>query len=417
MGRYSINLRDAIFSLSDALDLVGVTHIHHGKRVAYMAAEIGCAAGWDKKWLDRTYLASILHDCGVSQTRVHKRLRQFEWEKEADHCTLGAAMLALCPMLADLAPLVLHHHTHWEVLRKLPISAEDRLIANCIHLADRADVLTLASLVDQPDILLGRNATRERIASKRGDWFDGELVDAFLSVSLSEAFWLSMEGGRTTGYAPKWIAHDQEKSLEFDELRSLVRVFAQIVDAKSPFTKEHSDGVARLARYLGKKLGLSERSCELLELAGLLHDLGKLRVPDEILEKNGQLTTAEFAQMQRHSFDTYEVLKGVKGFEEVALWAGQHHEKIDGSGYPYHVATSRLALEARILAVADIFQALAADRPYRKAMPVTKIVEILREQAASGKLDFTVAECVAAHIDECHSEATRHELALNIDPV
>lgn len=405
MGSYSVNLRDAIYSLSDALDLVGVTHIHHGKRVAYIASEIARGQGWDSERLDRVYLASILHDCGVSRTRVHQRLIQFEWEKETDHCALGARMLASCPMLADLAPLILHHHTHWSSPASLALSQSDRIAANCIFLADRVDVLTLASLVDEPDILLGRNATRERIATKRDDWFSGAIVDAFMSVSRSEAFWLSMEGGRASGYAPIWIAHDQERYLDFAELRSLVLVFAHIVDAKSPFTRSHSDGVACLARYLAQTMGLSQRSCELIELAGLLHDLGKLRVPDEVLEKNGVLTPGEFAQMQRHSFDTYEVLKKVKGLEDVALWAAQHHERVDGSGYPYHVADGGLSIEARIVAVADVFQALAADRPYRKAMPVGKIIEILREQVASGKIDRDVVDCVCANLDECWSRA------------
>jgi HD-GYP domain-containing protein (c-di-GMP phosphodiesterase class II) len=412
MGYHSVNIRDAIFSLSDALDLVGITHIHHGKRVAYIASEIGLCLGWNEKWLDRVYLASVLHDCGVSRTQVHKRLIQFEWEKEVGHCEAGARMLGSCPALAHLAPLVLYHHTHWADLAETGLSHEDRLLANCIHLADRVDVLTLKSLIDEPDILLGRNATRELISSKRDDWFYKQFVDAFLTVSRPAAFWLAMEGGRASGYAPKWLSHGHKRNLSFEDFRSLVGVFAQIVDAKSPFTKEHSEGVARLARYLGEQIGLTERSCELLELAGLLHDLGKLRVPDSVLDKNGPLTPVEFAQVQRHSFDGYEILKNVKGLEDVALWASQHHERLDGTGYPYCAGPNDLSIEARIIAIADIFQALAADRPYRKAMPLTEIVEFLRSQAASGKIDASVVECVCARPEECLSQAVRTDQPL-----
>jgi len=412
MGYHSVNIRDAIFSLSDALDLVGITHIHHGKRVAYIASEIGLCLGWNEKRLDRVYLASILHDFGVSRTQLHQRLIQFEWEKEPGHCESGAGMLASCPALAHLAPLILHHHTHWADLAETAISHEDRLLTNCIHLADRVDALTQQSLAEEPDILLGRNATRELVSSKRDNWFYKQFVDAFLAVSRPAAFWLSMEGARASGFAPNWLFHGHERKLSFEDFRSLVGVFAQIVDAKSPFTKQHSEGVARLARYLGERLGLTERSCELLELAGLLHDIGKLRVPDQILDKNGPLTPVEFAQVQRHSFDAYEILKKVKGLEEVALWAAQHHERLDGSGYPYCAGPGALSIEARIIAIADIFQALAADRPYRKAMPLSEIIGVLRAQAAGGKIDASVVDCICAYPEECLSQAVRTDRPL-----
>jgi putative nucleotidyltransferase with HDIG domain len=180
-----------------------------------------------------------------------------------------------------------------------------------------------------------------------------------------------------------------------------VHVFSVIVDAKSPYTRQHSDAVARLARYLGETMGLPQRSCELLELAGLLHDLGKLRIPDAFLDKPGKLTSQEYAIVRRHSFDTFNVLKNITGLEEVARWAAQHHERVDGSGYPYHLAKPDLSLEARIIAVADVFQALEQDRPYRSPLPGDEILAILKEEAETQKLDRGVVACVEAHFQEC----------------
>lgn len=401
MSKFNINLHEAIYSLSDALDLVGVTHIHHGKRVAFMAAECGKKMGWPKTHMDDLFQAAILHDCGVSKTVVHSRLAQFEWENEEDHCIVGAKLLNTCPLLSNLVPLVRHHHTHWSELQHLDLPLEVKLSANCIYMVDRVDVLSLAFLVDESNLLLGRESIRQKIISKRGDWFCPELVDAFIEISKSEAFWLSLENEHVSGYVSDWLSETQTKEMEFQELRSIVYIFSYIVDAKSPFTKSHSDGVARLARHLGNLFELSEESCEMLELAGLLHDIGKLRQPDELLDKTDKLTSEEYAHIQRHSFDTYIILKGIHGLEKITEWAAQHHERVDGSGYPYHLGSGGISLEARIVAVADVFQALAQKRPYRDSMSPEEIMVILNQMVNDGKLDKDVVHYVANNLQDC----------------
>jgi putative nucleotidyltransferase with HDIG domain len=401
VSTFKVNLHEAIYSLSDALDLVGVTHIHHGKRVAYIAAECGKKLGWTGQRLDDLFQAAILHDCGVSKTIIHSRLAQLEWEYESEHCKVGASLLNQCPVISKLSDVVGLHHTHWSDLKDLDFSDEIKLNANCIYLADRVDILALATLNDNSNILLGAQGICQQVIDKRGYWFHPELVDAFLAIADSEAFWFRLEGEQVSGYAATWVGQERDREITFSDLRSLVHVFSVIVDAKSPYTRQHSDAVARLARYLGETMGLPQRSCELLELAGLLHDLGKLRIPDAFLDKPGKLTSQEYAIVRRHSFDTFNVLKNITGLEEVAQWAAQHHERVDGSGYPYHLAKPDLSLEARIIAVADVFQALEQHRPYRSPLPEDEILAILREEAETQKLDRGVVACVEAHFQEC----------------
>ncbi len=405
MSIFNINLHQVVYSLSDALDLVGVTHIHHGKRVAYMAAECGKQLGWQGQRLDDLFQAGILHDCGVSKTIIHSRLAQLQWEDEKDHCDVGATLLKNCSLLSGLTDVVKHHHTHWSDLKDLDLPLEVKLSANCIYLADRVDILTLSSLKDQSNILLGREETLKTILGKRGDWFCPELVDAFLEISRSEAFWFCLESEHINGYTATWMSHEKFRDVSFSELRSIIHIFSIIVDAKSTFTCEHSDGVANLSRFIGEFFRLSERSCEMLEFAGLLHDLGKLRVPDELLDKPGELTPEEYAMVQRHSFDTFNILKTIQGLEEVALWAAQHHERVDGSGYPYHTGRTGISIEARIIAVADVFQALAQKRPYRDPLTPEQILKILKNQVDSGKLDSVVVDFVEAHLQQCWTVA------------
>ncbi len=401
MTDYNINFHETIYSLSDALDLVGVVQVHHGKRVGYMAAECGKQMGMDIDRLDNLFQAAILHDCGVSNTAVHARLAQFEWEKAHGHCEIGAQILKSAPPLAHLSEIILHHHTHWLEFENLHVPDDVALMANIIFMVDRVDVLSLKAQVKYSNILLGIDEIRQQISDKRGSWFKEELVDVFMEVSESEAFWLSLEREHVDGYVVEWIGHETTRPVSFADLRSVVRIFSYIVDAKSKFTQEHSDGVANLARYLGRLFELSHASCETLELAGLLHDIGKLRVPDDVLEKAGKLSLPEFKVIQRHSFDTFNILKRIKGFELIALWAGQHHERVGGDGYPYREKEAGLSLEARILAVADVFQALAQDRPYRKALSQSDIFSIISKEADEGKLDKSVINMVGENLDDC----------------
>lgn len=406
MSTFNINLHELVYSLSDALDLVGVVQIHHGKRVGFMAAECGRQMGLDTKTLDSLFQAAILHDCGVSNTSVHARLAQFEWEKVHGHCEIGAGLLAITPPLAHLSDVVLHHHTHWDKLQSMDLPEDVKMMANLIFMVDRVDVLSLHAQVRDANILLGMDEIIAKIEDKRGTWFDSRLVDVFLDIANSEAFWLSLEREHVDGYVDEWIDHETTRPIDFEDVKSLVRIFSHIVDAKSPFTSEHSEGVAALSQYLGELFETSDHNCDMLYLAGLLHDIGKLRVPDDVLEKTGKLSELEFKTIQRHSFDTFNILKKVRGFDEIALWAAQHHERVDGGGYPYRAKENKLSLEARIVAVADVFQALAQDRPYRPAMSPTQILEILQADAESGKLDRDVVGMIGQHLDCCWQKAT-----------
>jgi HD-GYP domain-containing protein (c-di-GMP phosphodiesterase class II) len=153
-------------------------------------------------------------------------------------------------------------------------------------------------------------------------------------------------------------------------------------------------------------MGLPQLQCEKVEIAGLLHDLGKLKVPDDVLDKPAALNDAERSLMLRHSFESYQILRRIAGLEEIALWAAYHHEIPAGKGYPFHAASGELSPEARIIAVADVFQALAQDRPYRKSLPPTEIRNILLEMAQQQRLDEEVVSRVADDLEQCWQRAT-----------
>lgn len=247
---------------------------------------------------------------------------------------------------------------------------------------------------------------RTTIAKYRGSFFSPQLVDLFLDVSTSEFFWLTLQPRHLNLYLADMALDSKVRQIDQKCFLRIARMFATIVDAKSPFTVEHSHGVSRLAKYLGALLNLPKSSCDALEVAGLLHDLGKLQVPDEILEKPGPLDEKERSIMKRHSFESYQILRRIDGFESIAEMAALHHETISGEGYPFHRAGASLSKEARIIAVADIFQALAQNRPYRLSMAPEKTMKILQEMADNNQLDQEAVRAVRENFPACWQAAT-----------
>ena len=248
------------------------------------------------------------------------------------------------------------------------------------------------------DLLLIRHGIRDTIWKLGGSFFASDLVALFMELSDNEAFWLSLESRHLIRFIYERERQSRIIPISFPELRQLALLFAWVVDAKSPYTMEHSLGTARLARFLAERADLPVETCEKIEIAGLLHDLGKLRVPDEILEKPGALTREERALIQRHSFETYQILRGITGLADITLWAAYHNETPAGRGYPFHRSGVELTVEMRIIAVADVFQALAQQRPYRKPLSPDQILEMLGTFVGQNRLDGNVVELVRQHL-------------------
>lgn len=391
-----VDLREVIYALSDALDLVGVDDVGHGKRVGIMAAASASALELGDSEATFMFDLGMLHDIGVSSTSTHRSLvAEFDWSGSQLHCEIGHELLRDFAPLAALAEPVRYHHTRWEVLAAKP-SLEPKVAerANLIHLVDRVDALAGAHLASG-ELLMHTATIRQTIARHAGSYFSPRLVEAFLTASESEAFWLQLEPRGIQSVQQDMLARGELCTATMPELKQLALIFSRIVDAKSPFTAEHSLGVARLSRFLAERMQVSPHNCDKLEIAGLLHDLGKLRVADEILDKPGALDARERSAINAHSFETFQILRHIDGFEEIARWAAYHHEEPDGSGYPFRLIGATLPLEARILRVADIFQAMAQNRPYRAGLKAEELLVFLRKLTADGRVDGTIVEVAA----------------------
>lgn len=255
----------------------------------------------------------------------------------------------------------------------------------------------IANLAQTIDIFVGAQgvpAAMRMVGDRRKTWFDPRLSDLVLQWKNDPSWWIWLRDSSPETAVVALEQATSQRMVNASGLDLVAQSFADIVDAKSPFTYRHSTNVARWARALGEKFFTGEAELTRLSRAGLLHDVGKLGVSNTILDKNGPLVDAERSLMQAHPVHTWEILRRVRVFSDFATMASLHHEKLDGSGYPWKVPAEGLDLQARILVVADVFEALTADRPYRAGMPIAAALALL-EKDRDKKLDGRVLDVLA----------------------
>ena len=260
-----------------------------------------------------------------------------------------------------------------------------------------ARICSLAQTVEVFHSAQGVDAAIEMARHRRGTWFDPKLVDLLCDIRSDWAWWeeLATPGLIDAIVALEPAAH--ERTIDMDELDVVAQAFGEIIDAKSPYTYQHSANVASYAVCVAAQVGMSADGLRSIRRAGLLHDIGKLGVSNLILDKNGPLTPDERRAIEQHPLYTHEILMRVDAFRPFAWTAALHHERLDGTGYPWRLHAHALDREARILAVADVYEALTAERPYRAAMEPARAFDIIARDTGS-RLDAGFVEALHAHV-------------------
>jgi putative nucleotidyltransferase with HDIG domain len=302
---------------------------------------------------------------GLTGMREHHLVEQLR-------CERGAAIARKAGFSDQVGEAIHDLHEHWDGKGQPRGLSRDR-----IH--PLARILAVCQGLDVFRATRGRAVAMRVLRERSGGWYDpdvsGRLLD-LLDAGLYDELAAPDLVGRTMALEPERIARISDD----EDLDRIASAFADIVDAKSPLTASHSQRVAGYAASLADKLGLSAAEATDVRRAGLLHDLGKLGVPNAILDKPAALTAAEYEEIKRHPELTLRILAPVVQLEAVAEMAARHHERLDGRGYFRGLAAPSLALGARIVAVADVYEALTSDRPYRASMPYEQAIAILDEE-------------------------------------
>lgn len=389
-------LYEIILGLSEALDLVDPILSNHHKMVAYIAGAIGEKLGLPINNQRQLIMAGALHDIGSLSVLERISILSFEDEFSHEHAKVGYNLLRTFAPLEHIADIVRFHHLPWNhgqgrVFRDVPVPYESHII----HLADRISVL----LPEASQVLEEAPKISRKIAESRGDKFVPEHVGAFLELAKTESFWLdTVSNSLDRILAVKFEGVNIKVTL--DELIDIARIFSRIVDFRSPVNAAHSSGVAISAELLGRKLSFDDTKSKLMLAAGYFHDIGKLAVPPYILEKPGKLTRNEFLVVRRHTYYTHSILSNIKTFGNITKWAAYHHERLDGSGYPFHLKEKDLPFESQAMSVADVFTAVTEDRPYRVGMKKPQVIDLLHKMVKNKALNGDIVKYLIDNYDE-----------------
>ena len=226
-------------------------------------------------------------------------------------------------------------------------------------------------------------------------------VEAFERLCDRDYIWMEISSGEMADSLRPSLGTETIDT-EIREFLDFSRLVCRIIDFKSEFTATHSSGVAAVGKSLASLAGFSGQECLMFEIAAYLHDLGKLAIPSEILDKQDRLTPAEWGVMRTHAYYTYQILNPIEVLKIVSSWSSLHQERLDGSGYPFHVGEEDLPLGARLMAVADVFTGITENRPYRKGMTRDDVLGVLHGMAAKGELDARLISLLETHYDAIH---------------
>lgn len=431
-----IRLSEILSALSHALDMVEGQPAGHCVRACWIGVHIGREIGLEDRQLGELYYTLLMKDLGCSSNaaRICRLFLTDDLTFKHDAKTIDGSLpqalrfilshtglkAGLAERFRSLVGVFLNSgrierelietrcHRGADIARKLRFSEDVAegiqnldehwdggghplgLLGSAIPLYAR--IALLAQVIDVFQFANGVDAARSEARSRSGTWFDPDLVAAFERVGAGADFWTTLRSNDLRQAVAELEPVQLTSFVDEDYLDDIAAAFASVVDAKSPYTSGHSERVTVFADLIADELGLGEDRRRWLKRAALLHDIGKLGVSNSILDKPGKLDDGEWAAMKMHASYSQTILSRIASFRDLAVVAGAHHERLDGTGYPNGLSGDQICLETRIITTADIFDALTAARPYRPAMPVAKALAVMADMVDTA-ID---AACLAA---------------------
>ena len=441
-----IRLSELVSALSHALDVTGGQPMGHAERTCLIGQRLADAVGLESAQRSSLFYALLLKDAGCSTTAaaiattfgsddqqvkrdsrlidanrprtalgylrrnvapgapLRERARHLRAvmamthggidELERMRCERGADIARGIGLDEEAAAAITQLFEHWDGNGHPGEHAgeEISLLARMACLSQTMEVFWQQG---------GAAAACDVARARRGTWFDPALVDAVDELERDVCFWASLERPDVQAVEPA------DRVLRADDARldRVAEAFAGIVDAKSPYTAQHCAGVAEIADGMASTMGVDDATRRVLRRAALLHDVGKLGVSNRILDKPGALSDGEWGAVRRHPRLSMIILRAVPALAPVARLSATHHERLDGSGYPYGLTAGELKLPDRILQVADVTDALTSERPYREALSPDEGLSIMRYDAGK-RLDATAFAAVESWLPHRPSRLT-----------
>jgi HD-GYP domain-containing protein (c-di-GMP phosphodiesterase class II) len=371
-------------------ELLGAT-TNHGKRIAALCAVMGNHIGMGQDETRVLTTCALLHDNALTEYIREEVERPNETHKVNLHCEYGERNIASLKLHPDSTNMVRYHHERADGLGaygkkegEIPLGAE------LIAIADVVDVKY--HLQHTPPELLGE--IHAFIKENAGTWFSRRAAEALRAVLTPEIL-AALNDQNIVAASESFIPH---WTVDFTDLLVMdVADFAvRIIDYKSKFTRKHTAQIASRTWIMAEYYGYDKTLCAELYSAAALHDIGKLMIPSAILEKPGALTAEEFQIIKSHVYKTWEILKDIDGFGQICAWAANHHEKLDGTGYPFGKNAADIDFPSRLIACLDVYQAVSEERPYHAGRSHESTIAIMRDMAEKNCIDGNIVSDVDA---------------------
>ncbi len=394
-----VSLVKILLALSDSLDLASSDLSQHQIRTAFIIMELAQQLNLGEKEKENLFIAALLHDIGALSSEEKIAIYKGQEKYVNRHCILGMRLLSTLSLFQPISEIVLYHHIPWELTNSSDQKSK-MYYAQILKLAD-----TIERLIDRKNYILYQNKDIvDKIKKQSGTELSPYLVSTFTDLATREDFWLDIVSTKLFSLLQD-ITTVRNIDIDIKSAIEISVLFRDIIDFRSPFTATHSTGVATVASQIAMYAGYAESEIKLMEVAGNFHDIGKLAVPNSILNKPGPLDNREIAIMRQHTYYTYSILNSISdGIRRISEWAAFHHERLDGSGYPFHINEKKLNTGARVMAIADIFTALAEDRPYRKRLNHDEIDKIFQDYCKRNLIDksiYAILKDNSGNILEC----------------
>jgi len=386
----TVRMDNLIQAIGAALDIVECELLgastNHGKRISVLCAKMGRLLGKTREEISALMVCALLHDNALTEFILGERMGGQHDPAMKKHSEYGQRNVDALHLKADVGGFILYHHERADGRGPFGIkTGEGPIEAELIGIADSVDVAFHLQRLEPGDI----GAVRSAVSGEIGKSY-GETAARLMLEVLDPPTLLSLGDGAIRETASAFFA-PWPVEIEAEAIFGLSGFVSKIIDCKSVFTQRHSSQIANRAWFMSGWYGYDPAERAKLYLAAALHDIGKLATPTEILEKPGRLTAEEFSIMKDHVRVTWDLLKDIGGFGKISAWASDHHEKLDGSGYPHGKTADELDFNSRLMACIDVYQAVSEERPYHPKRSHADTMRILYRLADSGHADGKIA--------------------------
>lgn len=375
--------------LNKAINSVDVRFLEHGDRVAYIMLNLMKAAGtYSDEQMLKICVVSIFHDIGAYKVIERDNLLKVDMESPIDHAVYGALFIKRFSPLHEYCDIILTHHFTLDYYRKrnMDIISYEGLL---LSFADYFDRISL------------NNIQFNEESSRR--FYLEEHFELFRKADNLYDFVNKLSDGR---YIEELEDFFKNRYVNKEKVMSYCKMLSYAIDFRSESTVIHTITVEAISEQLAMLCGINDKELSLIKICAVLHDIGKIAIPIEILEKPGKLTEEEFAIMKNHSIVGYDILSELN-MNEIRDIATLHHEKLDGSGYPFGLKDNEITKEMRIVSIADIVSALIGNRSYKKSFSKSKIIDILNGMAAENKIDADITSLFINNYDYIIDESMK----------